>query len=314
MIPVALRSEDPQLIETVRSVLAVSAIPLAVIPEPAALPGAIGLALDDGGGDPRWRSQARRYARVGLRSGQAPAPGVLVLPQAAEELLVLARAANRVVRAKVVGVVGAAGGVGASVFAAVLARVGAEEGATTALVEGAGAPALASLLALTYAPGLRWADVPASGVEPHHLASSLPRWEGVRALVGDDRPHPGLARNEDTLAALAQGHDLLILDLQREDVTNGITRRWCDVVLVVTTCAVPAVSATRALCATLSTEAVHLVVRGPSKAGLSATEVTETVGVGILAYMRPERSLPPALDRGITPGEHRRGPLLRAAR
>lgn len=311
MIPVALRSEDPELIETVRSVLAVSSIPLAVFPAPAPPPAEVGLALDDG--DTPWNIHARRYARVGLRDA-APAAGVLVLPQAAEELLVLARAANRVVRARTIGVVGAAGGVGASVFAAVLARVGAEEGLTTALVEGAGNPALTALLSLTYAPGLRWQDLPVSGAEPAHLTSSLPRWEGVRTLIGDDRPHPGLANNEAVLSALAQTHDLLVLDLQREDVANGVTMRWCDFVLVLTTCALPAVSATRALCATLSTEDVHLIVRGPTKAGLTGGEVMEMVGVRMLAYMRTERSLPGALDRGLTPGDHRRGPLVRAAR
>lgn len=314
MIPVALRSEDPELIETVRSVLAVSSIPLAVFPESMVEPVSAGLALDGGASDAAWRRRSRRYAKVGLRTAATPAGDVLVLPQAAEELLSLARAANRVLRAKIIGVVGAAGGVGASVFAATLSRAGAEAGLTTALVEGEGNPALAALLDITYAPGLRWPDLPAAGSEPGHLSASLPRWAAVRLLVGDDRRNPKLGNSETTLTALAQIHDLVVLDLQREDVANGVTKRWCDSVLVVTTCAVPAVSATRALCATLTTEDVHLVVRGPTRAGMSPTEVKEIVGVEILTYMRAERSLPASLDRGLTPGDHRRGPLLRAAR
>ncbi len=314
MIPVALRSEDPELIETVRSVLAVSSIPLAVFPESTVEPVVAGLTLDGGAGESGWRRESRRHARVGLRTGAPLARDVLVLPHAAEELLGLARAANRVLRAKVLGVVGAAGGVGASVFAAALARVGSESGLTASLVEGEGNPALAALLEVAYSPGLRWPDLPAAGAEPGHLTASLPRWQGVRLLVGDDRRSPGIANSEASLTALAQTHDLVVLDLQRQDVASGVTKRWCDSVLVVTTSGVPAVSATRALCATLTTEDVHLIVRGPTKAGMSQSEVTEMVGVEILTFMRAERSLPGGLDRGLTPGDHRRGPLLKAAR
>src|SRR5699024_7073559 len=133
-------------------------------------------------------------------------------------------------------------------------------------------------------------------------------------LLGDDRPSPDMATSEAVLTAVAQTHDLVILDLQRQDVANGVTKRWCDAVLVVTTCSVAAASATRALCATLPTEDVHLVVRGPAKGGLSAGELAESARAQVLVYMRAERSLPAGLERGLTPGDHRRGPLLRAAR
>src|SRR5699024_11301512 len=129
------------------------------------------------------------------------------------ELLGLARAANRVLRARVVGIVGAAGGVGASVFAATLARAGAEAGLTSALVEGAGNPALTALLGRVYSPGLRWPDLPAAGAEPDHLTASLPRWENVRLLLGDDRTSPDMANSEAVLTAMAQTHGSLILDL-----------------------------------------------------------------------------------------------------
>src|SRR5690625_2116602 len=206
MVPVALRSEDPQLIETVRSVLAVNSIPLAVFPESTIEPVAAGLALETGCSDPTWRAPARRDAGVWLRDAEEPHEGALVPPHAAEELLGLARAANRVLRARVVGIVGAAGGVGASVFAATLARAGAEAGLTSALVEGAGNPALTALLGRVYSPGLRWPDLSAAGAEPDHLTASLPRWENVRLLLGEDRPSPGLATSEAALTDPAQTH------------------------------------------------------------------------------------------------------------
>lgn len=314
MIPVALRSEDPELIETVRSVLAVSAIPLAVFPQSTAEPVIAGLVLDDGAGGEKWQGRSRRYAKVGLRSRGPWPPDVLELPAAAEDLLGLARVANRNTRAKVIGVVGAAGGVGTSVFASAFARVGAENGLMTALVEGRGGPALNELLQVTYTPGLRWADISSTGQDPEHLTSSLPRWENVRLLIGDERPSPDLERIEAPLAALAHAHDLIVLDLQRYDVAGGITSRWCDVVLIVTTCSVPVVRAAQVLCSSLPGQSLGLVVRGPSKSGFPASEVPEVVGAPVLASMRAERSLPAALERGLTPGDQRRGPLLRAAR
>lgn len=314
MIPVALLSEDPDLIETVRSVLAVSSIPLAVFPESAAEPVEIGLALDGGEANPAWRANSRRYAKVGLgRSGQQ-GPDVLVLPRAAEEVLSLARAANRVLRARVIGVVGAAGGVGASIFAATVARAGSEEGLQVALAEGAGNPALSVILETTYSPGLRWADLMNSGLDVGDIADSLPRWQGIRLLLGDDRQGPGMTAAETVIGGLAHTHDLVVMDLQRSDVAAGVTKRWCDAVLVLTTPSLPAISAARALCATLTTESVHLVVRGPTKAGLPRGEISSTVGAPLLTYMRAERSLDAGLERGLTPGDQRRGPLLRAAR
>lgn len=314
MIPVALRSEDPDLIETVRSVLAVSSIPLAVFPESVMEPVEIGLALDGARESPAWRSNSRRYAKVGLRSGEDLGPDVLVLPHAAEEILSLARAANRVLRARVIAVVGAAGGVGASSFAATLARAGAEAGLQVALAEGSGNPALSVLLDATYTPGLRWADLAGSGLDVVDTADSLPRWHGTRLLLGDDRPSPGMTAGDSMITGLAHTHDLVVMDLQRSDVAAGVTKRWCDAVLVLTTPSLPALSAARALCATLSTESVHLVVRGPIRAGVPRGEIPGMVRAEVLTYMRAERSFEASLERGLTPGDHRRGPLLRAAR
>ncbi|HLS02432.1 MAG TPA: hypothetical protein VK054_10720 [Beutenbergiaceae bacterium] len=314
MIPVALRSENPQLIETVRSVLAVSAIPLAVFPESSAQVSDIGLALDDAAHPNPWGAQARRYATVGLPTSAGHPGETLVVPHQAEDLLTLATAATQVLRAHVVGVVGAAGGVGASVFGAALARMGVEEGLMTCVVEGEGNPALATLLQLTYAPGLRWSDLPATGINPTQLADTLPRWEGVRVLAGDDRPSPGLAASKPVVAAVAEAHDLVVLDLQRSDATSGVTKQWCDDLIIVATPSASAVAAAAALLPHVATQPVHVVVRGPIKGGLGVAEIEETLGLSIGLYMRGERSLPAGLDRGLTPGDYRRGPLVRGAR
>lgn len=311
MAHVVLRSEDPDLIETVRSVLAVTGIPLAVYPESAAPPTA-GLLLDGGTQPAAPTAEGGRYARVGLwdRRGEV-GEDALLLPHDAESLLTLAQAANRTLRAKTVGVVGSRGGVGASVFAVALARVGAEASLGTALVEGSGSPALASMLPLGGGP--RWADLPAAP-DPAHLVRALPTWAGVRVLLGDERRTPEASRAEAAIAALAQSHDLLVLDLQRHDVAGGITTRWCEVVVLVTTCDLPAVRAAEAMRHHLSAEEVHLLVRGPARAGYTPGAVERALAVRAVTRMRREWSLPGGIERGIPPGEHRRGPLLRAAR
>lgn len=314
MIPVALRSEDPQLIETVRSILAVSSIPLTVLPTSATEPVRAGLALDHGQGEGTWKGEARRYAKVGLRNAGPWGQDVLQLPQEAKELLSLARAANRVHRATVIAVVGAAGGVGASVFASGLAREAALAGLSVALVEGQGNPALGSLLGLEHEPGLRWADLPAAGTEPGYLTSSLPRWQNVRVLLGDHRSHPPLGQMDGPVLGLAQTNDLIVVDVQRHELKLGFVRRWCDHVLLITTPAPGIVGAAAVIAGGFKGESAHLIVRGPARSGLSGEEISDDTALPVLATMRDERSLPGAIDRGFTPGDHRRGPLVRAVK
>jgi secretion/DNA translocation related CpaE-like protein len=57
----------------------------------------------------------------------------------------------------------------------------------------------------------------------------------------------------------------------------------------------------------------RLVVRGPSPGGVDADEVARSLGLSLLAAMRPEPGLARALERGEAPGRPR-GPLATAAR
>jgi hypothetical protein len=54
-------------------------------------------------------------------------------------------------------------------------------------------------------------------------------------------------------------------------------------------------------------------VRGPAPGGLDAGEIGTTLGLPVLAVMRPEPGLVRGLERGNAPGRPR-GPLTTAAR
>ncbi|MBC7292320.1 MAG: pilus assembly protein FlpE, partial [Actinotalea sp.] len=89
-----------------------------------------------------------------------------------------------------VAVVGAAGGVGASTLAALLARRRAIAGDRVLLVDlDPGGGGLDVLLGLEQVDGARWSDLRhvASGVEARPLLDALPHWRGVSVVSGD--PH-----------------------------------------------------------------------------------------------------------------------------
>lgn len=318
--PVALRSANPVLVEAVRSTLALAGIPLVVHP-PGAEPPESSLALDSAAetsaSDPPWRGCGRRFAWVGIdRERTASGDRCLLLPDDAETVLAAARAATTARRARVLGVVGSRGGAGASVLAAVLARSCAEVGLSTGLVDiELGWRGLDMLLGIEHVAGLRWADLLGSGgYEPAELAAQLPPWHGVRVLAADARSLTAVSASNEVIAALADAHDVLVLDLPRSALSDGTCARWCDHVLVASTCDVAGSAGVHAVAGMLAGQDAQLVVRGPSPGGIHARDIAEACGLPLALSMPVERSLPAALERGIAPGDYRRGPLVRGAR
>ncbi len=321
-VAVALRSSDPAVVEAVRSVAVLAEQPLVVHPPGSALPEA-GLVLDSvaelGAADPEWHRPSRRFAWVAVEHGlQAPDGGpCLVLPDTAEELLTRIRAVSVSRRARVIGVVGARGGAGASSLAAVLARTCADARLSVALVDAdLDHGGLEVLIGSEHEAGLRWADLgqEQGGYAPEELSAGLPSWSGVRVLSGDLRS-VGQAVSEETLTALGDAHDVVVLDLPRSAArAGGLAGRWCDVVLALAVCDVQSAAGVQALARSLSGLDLRLVVRGPAPGGLQPQDLAASCGLPLLAAMSPERSLPAALERGVAPGDHRRGPLVRSSR
>ncbi len=315
----ALRSGDRHLVEDVRRLCVLAGVELTVV-APGSEPPAAAVLLDDRTltrGVP-WRAVAPRAQVVELGAGE----GALHLPRDAEELLdVLSRAAAPR-RARVVGVVGAVGGVGASALAAVLARLSVVAGRSTALVDvdpaGGG---LDVLLGIEHDPGPRWNDVlgERGGFPPDRLMAALPAWWGVRVLSADvqggvDPAHP-VAR--DAVAALARAADAVVLDLPRSLLIPGKDRDWlalCDVTVLLTGCDTRSAAAAAAATSALADAPVQLVVRGPAVGTLLPEDIAEACGLPLAAVLRPERAFTAGLERGLSPGDQRRGPLLATGR
>lgn len=315
---VALRSADAELIEEVRAVLALAELPLVVHP-PGAAPPPADLLLDSPAeaqtDDPGWVRAGRRALWVGRTEVVTSDGGrCLALPTQAEELLTRVRAACQPRRAQVVGVVGARGGVGATSLAAVLSRTCAKESLAVALVDldGTG-PGLDLTLGIEHEGGLRWADLDGTdGTMPERaLEEALPHWCGVHVLSADWRGGPASSLAVGALDALAAGHDVVVLDLPRSQPQWSA---YCTVVLIVTTCDVVSGEAVRATRSAWEGAETRLVVRGPAPGGLTPEEIAEAAGLPLAVTMRPERGLTAAVERGVSPGDNRRGALSRGAR
>lgn len=254
---------------------------------------------------------------------------------------------------RVIGVVGARGGIGASSLAAALAhslargrgaaelpgRVGsARRGSrgrgsgrggwrrgrsgpgAVALVDLGAGGGLDVLLGVEGVGGLRWPDLAGARgeVSGAELTALLPTWSGVTVLSAD-RIRPGSPRAEvvvNVLDALVASHDLVVLDLDRGDVLAGRGPFGrCGAVLVLAARDLRSVAGVLALRPALlaAVEDVRLVVRGPAPGGLGVLELAHVVDLPLAASMGSQRGFDPTLERGGGPGLGRRAPLARAA-
>lgn len=221
---------------------------------------------------------------------------------------------------RVVGVVGARGGAGATVLAGAFARrLGGPS--RVVLVDGdVASPGLDVILGIEDEPGPRWPDLAdARGdVAGTELAAALPRWAHV-AVLSADRRRPGTlpdAEAADVVAELAADRSSVVVDLGRVAVRGreALLGR-CDSLLLVVPRDLPAVAGALVLREQLSGVAddVRLVVRGPAPGGLGVAELVEVVGLPVAAVMRADRRVAGAVDRGEGPLV-RSGPLARAVR
>lgn len=314
---VALRSGDRHLIEKVRRLCVLAGVELEVL-APGSGPPTAAVLLDDRTevvGAP-WRDVALSGELLELGGGEE----ALHLPADSEVVLdVLSRAAAPR-RARVVGVVGAVGGIGASALAAVLARLAVAGGRASALVDldpaGGG---LDVLLGIEHDAGPRWSDALAErgGFPPERLMAVLPQWHGVRVLSSDVRGgvpagHPVAL---DAVGALSRAADAVVLDLPRSVLAPGADGHWpalCEETVLLTGCDTRAAAAAAAAVGVLGE--VRLVVRGPAAGTLLPEDVADVCGRPLAAVLRPERAFTAGVERGLSPGDQRRGPLLATGR
>ncbi|MHA3019012.1 septum site-determining protein Ssd [Mycobacterium sp. BMJ-28] len=200
-----------------------------------------------------------------------------------------------------VAVLGGAGGAGASLLAAAIAQTAGRSLLIDADPWGGG---LDLAMGSEDEPGLRWPDLTLRDGRLSYdaLRDALPNRRGVTVLSG------GRAGTEIAAGPLASVIDAgrhagvtVVCDVPRQ--ANSVTEtalRAADLVVLITPADVRSTAAAAVAGGWAGTvnPNVGLVVRGPSPGGLRAGDVARTVGVPLLASMRPQPGLAGALERG----------------
>ncbi|WP_224388729.1 septum site-determining protein Ssd [Pseudonocardia sp. ICBG1293] len=225
---------------------------------------------------------------------------------------------------RVLAVVGGCGGAGASVLATAVASTAARSGGSALLVDcdplGGG---LDLVVGLEQEPGLRWPELSVGDgrVRAASLHAALPRAGSGRTALSvlscARSPHgPEPAAVTAVVEAGRRTGGTVVCDLPRYPTDAALaTLGAADLTVLVVPAGLRSCAAAARVADVLAehARAVELVVRGPSPGGITPDEVVTSLGLPLLATMRPERDLAAALERGRTPGSGR-GPLATAAR
>lgn len=216
----------------------------------------------------------------------------------------------------VVAVVGGVGGAGASCYAASVAIEAGRRGHRVLLVDGDPlGGGLDVLLGIENAEGQRWPAGPQSrAVTARSLTDALPQAGNVwvltagRAAEGDPESAAGL------LSSARRGFDVVVCDVDRHvDSLGSELLAHALLTVVVVPEEVRSLAAAASVVRRVSAHAASLaVVTARRRPGLSRETVEATLGVPVIARVRPDRRLQEALDHGIGPGGS--AALRRAAR
>ncbi|MFL6122114.1 septum site-determining protein Ssd [Actinophytocola sp.] len=225
---------------------------------------------------------------------------------------------------KVLTVLGARGGAGASVFAVAVGLTALQAGDNTLLIDcdpkGGG---LDLVLGAETEKGLRWPDMRLSAgrVAAASLHTSLPaRRRGKAQLTLLSGARQGEAPPPDAVAAVIEAGrragEVVICDLPRRlEAASWTAIDRADLTVILAPAEIRAAVSARQLARELTDRGAspQLVVRGPSPGGLRADEIAASAGIPLLAAMRPEPQLAQSLERGDF-HPRPRGPLTHAAR
>lgn len=244
---------------------------------------------------------------------------VLFLPDAEPWLLdrLADAVADPATRGRVVAVVGARGGAGATSFAVALALAAARAGRRTMLVDAdpyGGGIDLA--LGAEDVAGPRWDSFAESRppVVGEALADALPRCGPVTVLAWPRTGSPVIpaANVESVLATARRAAELVVVDVSRSfDEAARVTLSVADTAFVVCPAEVRACASGRRVAETvgLFVSDVRVVVRGPAPTDLDAAVVAEALGLPLAGWLKEEPGIDVALDEGRPPGRGGRGPL-----
>jgi secretion/DNA translocation related CpaE-like protein len=257
-------------------------------------------------------AHAPETAAVWQRAVLVRADHVAVLPDAQRWLVDwLAETRDRDAGTGVaVGVMGARGGAGSSVFASALA-LAAAEGRQTVLIDadplGGG---IDLIVGCEHVPGLRWDDLRETQgrVSGSALRAALPVHEGLAVLSARSYGTPEPHQVRDLVGTARRGADLVVVDLARRLDEPMITLAGAlDVIVIVTTAEVRAIAGARHIVAALegTCSDLRVVVRASRRQTLIMEDIVGSLGVPIAGVTSTRPSLQRSLDEGL-------GPLLLA--
>lgn len=219
-----------------------------------------------------------------------------------------------------VSVVGGSGGVGASTFAVALGLAGAGRGLAAVVLDadptGSGVDLV---LGSERDSGLRWPDLAAvdGTLAGESLSDVLPRRHGVATIAwpGDAAQVQAPAAAGAVWSAATRAFDLVVADVPRPDSarSESTSEGWVESVLAGSVLTVVVIgddigglgAARRIVPRVTERCGSVLAVVASRRGGLGSAAVEETVGLRVMARVRPDRRLRAAVDQGRGPGRSR---------
>ncbi|MGV1010475.1 MAG: cellulose synthase operon protein YhjQ/BcsQ [Dermatophilaceae bacterium] len=207
---------------------------------------------------------------------------------------------------RVVGVVGACGGVGTTTLVAAMGASLAREGRSCAVVDlQRGGGGLDVPFGVEHLPGVRWADLAAleGPLDGAALLPHLPSAEGVAVLAHarEPGPSPDVAACVEVILGLRAQIDAVILDAPRDLAPDVL--RHLDMALVLSGTGVLELSALAAASRRVgdAVEDTAVVLRGRREASALAEEVMRALGLPVLGWLRDDPRVHRNLARGRGP-------------
>jgi len=237
-----------------------------------------------------------------------------------DEIIGSRSGSDRTGAGRLLAVLPAAGGCGASVFAVALAVLAAQDGAPVVLVDAApAAGGIDLLLGMEHAPGTRLEDLRdvRGRLDAPTLIDTLPSVAGVRVLSAGRRE--AAAANPAALLAAVDASRragaVTVVDLAAGSTdTSAAVLAECDRTVLVARSRVRAAAAAAMLASPLRGSAACLVVRTSPDDRLTARDVATAAGLGLVAGYASERAVARAADAGCLAAALRGTRLAAAAR
>lgn len=245
---------------------------------------------------------------------------VVLLPSGAGWLTAVLADAHgaRAGAGRVVAVIAASGGAGASTLAAGLAFVTAHGGRRTLLVDGDPlGGGIDLLVGAERVPGWRWSRLQTARGHIGDLTGQLPLVDGVDVLAMGraDWCDPGSEAMKAVLLSGTRSHDLIVVDVGRGLGPAGEEAvRRADALLIVTLADLRGVAAGQKLQQRLGDFSAEsgLAVRVTRPRSLGPAAAGDGLALRVVAVVPDDPSVRVGAERGDPPGKNPRSPLGRA--